>query len=426
MNNSQPDFIQITPAEWKLKVQAELAGLDYNQILVWDSAEGIQVKPVYTQEDLPKNVNIDFTQKDWKIIGNYQKNLDDSYLYGWNLKDSQLTDIQNIPPHLDLFFSCENSEELITQTDFSTIPNLKYLAFDPIGILAETGNWIQKSKEKSLELAQKALDNPSLEKALVVNASLYQNAGANHVQQIAYALAHANEYLNLFGAKTASKLYFKVAVGGNYFFEIAKLKSLRRLWKLILSEYSLQEEPFIYAENSLRNKSILDIHNNLIRSGLEASSAILGKADVVSIFPYDELLGGSTFAEELASKQQLLLQKESYYDKFHDPVAGSFFVENLVDLMCKNALDLFKKIEADGGFLYELMEGKIQKSIQKSADKEQTAFDEGKLVLIGVNKFRNPTETIENLPQKPRNEVRTIIPTIVPKRLATQIERTPI
>src|SRR5690606_8654798 len=107
--------------------------------------------------------------------------------------------------------------------------------------------------------------------------------------------------------------------------------------------------------------------------------------------------------EELASKQQLLLQRESYFDRFDDPVAGTYFIENLTELMSKNALELFKKIEVEGGFLKGLSEGSIQIMIAKSAEKEQTAFDEGKLILIGVNKFQNKSETIKPVSEERNN-----------------------
>src|SRR5690606_8308939 len=269
--------------------------------------------------------------------------------------------------------------------------------------------------------AKKIFNENQFEKSIAIDASLYQNAGANHVQQIAIALSHAVEYLENIGAEAASKLYFKVAVGGNYFFEIAKLRALRNLWNLILKEYNSEAETYIYAETSLRNKSLLDLHNNLIRSGLEASSAVQGKADVVNVLPFDELKAATAFSEELASKQQLLLQKESYFDKFIDPVSGAYFVGNLTALMSKNALELFKNIETEGGFLKGLFDGRIQKMIQKSADKEQEAFDEGKLILIGVNKFRNPTDKIQPL-TKSENPVRTQIKNILTKRLAEKIE----
>ena len=422
MNQKTEEFKQLTPQEWKLKVQAELAGLDYNEVLVWDTAEGIQVKPVYTNEDLPEDVSTIQTTKDWKIIGNFRNDSpqDFSYLYGFKVNESHFDQVLKLPEFLDLFFEIKTSTDSLNQLNFSEIKNLKYLGLDVLGKFAETGNWFH-SQEEDLALTQKILNENTFEKSIEVNASLYQNAGANHVQQIAIAISHAVEYLENLGAEATSKLYFKVAVGGNYFFEIAKLRALRQLWNLILNEYNSQAETFIYAETSLRNKSLLDVHNNIIRSGLEASAAVQGKADVVQVFPYDEISGSTAFSEELASKQQLLLQKESYFDKFMDPVAGTYFVENLTELMSRNALELFKNIEAEGGFLKGLFDGRIQKMIQKTAEKEQQAFDEGKLTLIGVNKFRNPSDKIHPT-SKTENPVRTQIKPIFRKRLAEKNE----
>lgn len=423
---SQPnDFKQLSIAEWKLKVQAELAGLDYNDVLVFDTAEGIQVKPVYTEEDRnPEGSQPIQSTKDWKIIGKWMPEVkqDSSYLYGFKINDPELNKISELPAYLDLFIQTPNPYEALESISWAELKNLKYFGLDVIGNLAQTGNWI-RSQEEDFDLVQKALNNSSFEKSIEINAALYQNAGANHVQQIAFAIAHAVEYLEKFGLEAASKIYFRTAVGGNYFFEIAKLRALRKLWNLILSEYNSSAETFIYAETSLRNKSLLDIQNNLIRSGLEASSAIQGKANVINVLAYDEIQGSNPISEELASKQQLLLQKESFFDKFEDPISGSYFVENVSELMTKNALELFQKIEADGGFLKGLFNGSIQKMIYKSAEKEQQAFEEGKILLIGVNKFRNPADKIEII-EKTKNEIRTQIQPIFPKRLAESIEKT--
>lgn len=426
MSNLNNDFPSMTPQEWKLKVQAELAGLDYNEVLVWDSAEGIQIKPLYTKEDVEAESAFPETGKsDWKIVGDFlnNPNQDYSYLYGFNLKDKYIAQAATIPEYLDLFLECESPFDL-NGNDFSRISNLKYLGLDVIGNLAATGKWYQSEKE-DFELAEKTLENSAFAKSILVNALLYQNAGANHVQQIALALAHGVEYLEKLGSNSAKKIYFKTAVGSNYFFEIAKLRALRKLWNVILKEYEKEAETYIYAETSLRNKSLLDIQNNLIRTGLEASAAIQGKADVVYVRPYDELRTESPLSQELASKQQLLLQKESYFDKFYDPIAGSYFIENLTDLFCKNALDLFKNLESEGGFLKGLFEGSIQKMISKSAEKEQKAFDEGKLILVGVNKFRNPTDKIETVPQPIQNETRVLVQPIIPKRLSSKTENAP-
>lgn len=419
---NQNDFEAIGIKEWKLKVQAELAGLDYNEVLVYDTAEGIQVKPVYTVEDREADKSeVIQTQKDWKIIGRLlaHQNQDFSYLYG--LEVAQAEDANRLPDYLDLFFEAGLPAETWKQIQAMQKKNLQYFGYDPIGQLAQTGNWYE-SQEVDFALAGELIQSPILTKALEINSSIYQNAGANMVQQLALTLAHGVEYLENLGAEAADKLYFRVAVGGNYFFEIAKLRALRKAWQLILAEYGSQAEIMILAETSRRNKSLLDLHNNLIRSTLEASAAIQGKADVVRVLPYDELSASEAFSEELASKQQLLLQKESFFDKFEDPISGTYFVENLTDLMIQNALDLFKKIESDGGLLQSLFDGKVQSMVQKSADKEQAAFDEGKLVLIGVNKFRNPADRVQVM-EKEKSNHRTLIAPLFAKRLAEKLER---
>lgn len=422
-NQDQNNFKSISPKEWKLKVQAELAGLDYNEVLVWDTLEGIQIKPVYTEEDKNSDFSQNIkTQKDWKLIGELidAENQDYSYLYGFKVKENQFQSITKLPEYLDFFYSIENPYSFL-ENDFSKIKNLQYLGLDVIGNFASTGNWY-KSQDEDFELMKNAIQNKAFEKSIEINASLYQNAGANHVQQIAYAIAHGIEYLEKFGAETAEKIYFKVAIGGNYFFEIAKLRALRKLWNFIVEEsYGIQQETFIYAENSLRNKSILDIHNNIIRSGLEASSAIQGKADAVNLLSFNSITNSTDFSEELASKQQLLLQKEAYFDKFSDPISGAYYIENLSELIIKNALDIFQRIEADGGFIKSLFDGSIQRSISKSEKKEQDLFDKGELVLIGVNKFRNPEDKIQPIEKKSRNE-RTLIQPILAKRLSEKIE----
>lgn len=416
------DFKQLNPQEWKLKVQAELAGLDYNEVLVWDTAEGIQIKPVYTQDDLLQTVFPIQTTKDWKIIGQFlpDANQDTSYLYGLKIKDQQIDKLKSLPEYLDLFIDLEQPFEVLSKNNFASFKNLKYLGLDVLGHFAESGDWY-RSEEEDLALAEKLIDEGNFAKSVEVNASLFQNAGANHVLQIALAISQAVEYLETLGEKVAPKLYFKVAVGGNYFFEIAKLRALRNLWELILAEYNSDAEVYILAETSLRNKSVLDVHNNVIRSGLEAAAAVQGKADVVYAFPYDSIGKSSDFSEELASKQQLLLQKESYFDKVMDPISGTYFIENLTELMSRNALDLFKKLEEEGGFLKGLFEGRIQKMIQKSADREQMAFDEGEMILIGVNKFRNPSDQPKPV-EKPSLPIMTQIQPIIRKRLAEKIE----
>ena len=282
--------------------------------------------------------------------------------------------------------------------------------------------WQNDSKKASKELVKEVLELKNFEKVISIQGDVYQNAGANHVQQIAITLAHAVEYLENFGADIADKIYFKFAVGGNYFFEIAKIRAFRFLWKMILEQYNKESEAFIFTSTSLRNKSKLDIYNNVIRTTLESSAAVFGSSDAVFVGSYDEVNQESDFGLELAAKQQLLLQKESYLNQFTDPSAGSFYIESLTNQLAENALELFKTIQNVGGFVKALENETIQDYIYTSAKKEQKDFDEQVVKLIGVNKYRNPADVVEKQPKEKIVKQALFIP-IVPTRLAEKEEK---
>ena len=416
------NFDIISDKEWKNKVQVELKGLEYNETLVWGTNDQINVKPLYTKDDvdysaiqpLPRN------SKDWKIISKYTGNInqDYSFLYGYLIPHGFNEKIE-LPNYLDLFIEFDGSTDL---KSLENIPNLKYLDLDIYGYLAQNGLWQNDSQKASKALVKEVIELKNFEKVISIQADVYQNAGANHVQQLAITLAHAVEYLENFGADIADKIYFKFAVGSNYFFEVAKLRAFRFLWKLILEQYNKESEAFIFTSTSDRNKSKLDIYNNVIRTTLESSAAIFGSSDAVFVGSYDEVNNETDFGLELAAKQQLLLQKESYLNQFTDPAAGSFYIESLTNQLAENALELFKTIQNVGGFVRALENETLQDYIYTSAKKEQKDFDEQIIKLIGVNKYRNEADVIEKLPKEKIIKQALFIP-IVPTRLAEKEEK---
>ncbi|MEG1387969.1 MAG: methylmalonyl-CoA mutase family protein [Algoriella sp.] len=417
------NFDIISDKEWKNKVQVELKGLEYNETLVWGTNDQINVKPLYTKDDvdysaiqpLPRN------SKDWKIISKYTGNInqDYSFLYGYLIPQKSFNEKIELPNYLDLFIEFDGSTDL---KSLENIPNLKYLDLDIYGYLAQNGLWQNDSQKASKALVKEVLELKNFEKVISIQADVYQNAGANHVQQLAITLAHAVEYLENFGADIADKIYFKFAVGSNYFFEVAKLRAFRFLWKLILEQYNKESEAFIFTSTSDRNKSKLDIYNNVIRTTLESSAAIFGSSDAVFVGSYDEVNNETDFGLELAAKQQLLLQKESYLNQFTDPAAGSFYIESLTNQLAENALELFKTIQNVGGFVRALENETLQDYIYTSAKKEQKDFDEQIIKLIGVNKYRNEADVIEKIPKEKIIKQALFIP-IVPTRLAEKEEK---
>ena len=265
---------------------------------------------------------------------------------------------------------------------------------------------------------------------LYVDGSLYQNAGATIIQQLAYALSHANEYLNHFQEqlKSNTSLAFHFSVGSNYFFEIAKLRAFRILYESLAHEYGIATNCHIITTPSKRNKTLYDYNNNMLRTTTEYMSSILGGANCVNTLAYDDLYHKTNaFGERIARNQLLVLRHESYFDYVDNPSDGAYYIEDLTTELATKAFELFKDIESGGGFIKQLREGIIQKKIKESAQKEQTLFDEGKLVLLGSNKHPNPNDKMKDELDifpflKHRNE-KTLIEPIVKKRLAETYEQ---
>ena len=131
------------------------------------------------------------------------------------------------------------------------------------------------------------------------------------------------------------------------------------------------------------------------------------------------------FATRIALNQLLILKNESYFDLVSNPTSGSYYIESLTSQISEKALALFKNIEKGGGFLQQLKSGIIQKKIKESALKEQTLFDDEKIVLTGVNAYQNSKEVIPcfEKPIFPEKKARkTLIEPIITSRLPYKIE----
>uniref|UniRef100_UPI0030DDB438 methylmalonyl-CoA mutase family protein n=1 Tax=uncultured Salegentibacter sp. TaxID=259320 RepID=UPI0030DDB438 len=249
--------------------------------------------------------------------------------------------------------------------------------------------------------------------------------------QLAYALAHVNEYLNHFQENPNFEQFqpqFLIASGPNYFFEIAKIKALRWLYATLASEYSIPETCHILAQSTKRNKTLYDFNVNLLRTTTESMSAVLGGADTVYNMPYDAIYHkNNEFGDRIARNQLLVMKHEAYLDKVANAAEGAYYIESLTKQFAEMALDIFKEIEKGGGFLKQLKEGVIQRKIKESAKKEQEQFDSGELVLIGTNKFENPQDKmkdeLELYPFLKQNPRKTLIEPILERRLSEQIEQ---
>ena len=253
------------------------------------------------------------------------------------------------------------------------------------------------------------------------------------VQQLAYCLSQANEYLNHFKNTTISKnnkfsMTFKLSLGSNYFFEIAKIRALRKLYALLANEYNTSTECHIISFPSHRNKTIYDYNINMLRTTTENMSAIIGGSNTVCNNAYDSIFHKSNeFGQRIARNQLLILKQESCFEASNNPAKGSYYIESITNQLSKKALTLFKNIEINGGFLSQLKEGTIQKKIKENAQKEQGLFDSGALVLLGTNVHQNPNDKMKNdlelFPFIKKNTRKTLLEPILERRLSEKNEQ---
>jgi methylmalonyl-CoA mutase len=449
MKNLFDDFNPVSSKLWKQKIQFELNGADYNETLIWNSPEDIQVKPFYHKDEFVGISDVDTKASEFKICQNiYVHDLAKSNLRAldsinrgaesirFTIEDEN-TDVtkllENLPlDKVTLYFNLGFlSIDFIKKIDANARSKKTtiFCNLDPIGQLAREGNWFKAKEKTNFDTINELSKVPLLgvRGLISVDGSLYQNAGANMVQQIAYALGHANEYFNRI-TKIEQPIIIEVSVGTNYFFEIAKLRALRLLFNVIAKEYDHNFDCHLLVSPTKRNKTIYDYNVNMLRTTTECMSAILGGANAIANLPYDALYHkDNEFGDRIARNQLLILKNESYFDKVNNPADGSYYIESLTQQLAEKALTLFKDIEANGGFLKQLNEGIIKRKIQESADKEQELFDTGKEILLGTNKYPNKKDRMKDdlelfpfVKIKPR---KTLITPIIEKRLAEKMEQ---
>ncbi|MGL5113061.1 MAG: methylmalonyl-CoA mutase subunit beta [Flavobacterium sp.] len=440
-------FHAVSAKQWKQKIQYELKGADYNDTVIWNSPEEIKVKPFYDKEDIKKPFNTSTNATAFKICQPiFVQDLNKSIERALNTIQRGATSLRFTLPNenidvekllhalpldqITVYFDFQFlSIDIVQRIDQIAVEKkaVIFCLLDPIGQLAQDGNWFATAQKNNFETLELLFKNTKSCSLLSINIGLYQNAGATMIQEIGYGLAHANEYFNRI-PNSKKSVVFEVAIGSNYFFEIAKLRAMRQVVEALINAYDFNMDCHILATPTKRNKTIYDYNVNMLRTTTECMSAILGGADAVANLPYDALYHkDNEFGDRIARNQLLILKNESYFDRVNNPADGSYYIESITQQLAEKGLQLFKDIEKNGGFLKQLNEGIIKRKLQESADKEQELFDSGKKVLLGTNKHPNKADRMKNdlelFPFVKINPRKTLITPIIEKRLAEKIEQ---
>ncbi len=229
-------------------------------------------------------------------------------------------------------------------------------------------------------------------------------AGANSVLQTAFTLADGIEYVRaaikagLDIDTFAPRLSFFFGVGMNFFMEIAMLRAARFLWHDLMRQFSPKNSKSsmlrTHVQTSGWSLTQQDPYNNIIRTTLEALSAVLGGTQSLHTNSFDEAVGLPTdFSARIARNTQLVIQEESQVCHVIDPLGGSYYVEALTDGIIREARKIIAEVEELGGMAKAIETGMPKMRIEESAARKQARIDQGFDVIVGVNKYKIGQET---------------------------------
>ncbi len=234
-----------------------------------------------------------------------------------------------------------------------------------------------------------------------------REAGATAAQELAFTLRNGFEYVERAVAAGldvdafAPRLSFFFDVHNDFFEEIAKFRAARRIWARGMRERYGARDPEswrlrTHAQTAGVSLTAQQAENNIVRVAYQAMAAVLGGTQSLHTNSMDETLALPTEkAVRIALRTQQVLAYESGVPNTIDPLAGSYYVETLTDELEREALDIFREIDAVGGVVPGIESGWFQAEIARSSMSQQLEIERGDRVVVGVNDFEEGSGKVE-------------------------------
>jgi len=456
------DFSPPTYDQWKTAAEENLKGVPFEKALVTHTYENIDLQPIYTKLDIEDLPHLEekpgfghyvrgtdtkgYLDKPWEICQAIPYNNPDEFnnALKHDLERGQTAvhlssgttsigtpedmaaalkdiDLETIPIHIDAGFS-----GLDTYTTLKTVLENENrspekvngsIDADPLGYLAAHGSLpitLENAFDQMAELLSRAKEEMPLLRTVGISGLPYHNAGASAIQEPAFVLASAVEYIEGMMDKgftideIAPRMRFTFGIGPFYFMEIAKLRAARLLWSKIVETYGGDEESRkmnIHGVTSFYNQTRYAPYVNMLRTVTEAFSAVVGGVDGLQTNPFDETLGPpDEFSRRAARNTQIVLLEESHLAQVLDPAGGSYYVEKLTHEVARKTWDLFRETEKQGGMFNALQKEFPQKEIETTAEKRKKDLAKGKYVMVGTNSYANVKEEKPGTKPRPKKQ----------------------
>ena len=453
--------------EWERRAQKELKTRKLDD-LIWKTPEGINIKPLYTQDDIPNHSHVSgfpgmapymrgpkatmYPGRNWTIrqYAGFSTAEESNKFYRKNLAAGQkgVSVAFDLATHRGYDSDHERVKGDVGKAGVAidSVEDMKIL-FDGIpldemsvsmtmngAVIPILANFIVTGEEQGVDVGKLTgtIQNDILKEFMVRNTYIYppepsmrivsdiisftsknmpkfnsisisgyhmQEAGANLVQELAFTLADGKEYVRaainagLDVDEFAGRLSFFFAIGMNFFMEAAKLRAARVLWHGIMKEFSPKKASSSVLRTHCQTSGVSlqeqDPYNNVIRTAYEAMAAVLGGTQSLHTNALDEAMGLPTeFSARIARNTQIILQEETGVANVIDPLAGSYYVENLTNELIEKALILIKEVDELGGMTRAVESGMPKLRIEESAANRQASIDKGEEIIVGVNKYQ--------------------------------------
>jgi methylmalonyl-CoA mutase len=421
------EFSSVSLDEWIKKIESDLKGKPLS-ILDTHPEPDFKTHAYHHGDQLRSEksdgrTNIDRKQNSWKVRKEFDAKKDanatvldalnngvNSIGINWHTQESfdQLTK-GVLFEHIDATIHFTNLEEV----KYAQFPENIRAVFDPIAINAQLGKH-QFSQEHFQSFLEELPNNGSI----WVSGYTYGQAGASTIQELAFTIAHLNEYLHTLTKAgmpledVLAKIILELSVNENYLLNIAKFRVIHDLFRLLLKGYEYDGENFnltVFAKTTTRHLALNDVHNNPLRQTTQAMSAIIGGCNSLTIA--NRTTGKPAVdrrLERLSRNIQLILAEESYLDKVVDPAAGAYAIESICKELVEQSWSLFQEIEDNGGLLASLSNHKIEELIRSNRTALIEGMNTGKNTLLGVNKHPNGAEEWVS-PKKPAENSNTFM-----------------
>ncbi|MGA2570074.1 MAG: methylmalonyl-CoA mutase family protein [Terracidiphilus sp.] len=413
------EFPPVSTAEWEAAIARDLKGADYDKKLIWRACD-LAVKPYYRAADLEGLACLDAAPGefpfrrgaraagDWRI----REEIEAADAAAANRAARQAVaagteeiafanlQVQNSAEHRVLIENLDGIAIHLARANERTIRLLlERLRMKPRTAEISTGCDALESIEFAAEIVAAA---PPGFVPFTIHGEGFDDAGATAAQEIGFALAAGIDFLAAAeecGAeigRAAAAIEFSLAVGANFFFQIAKLRAFRTLWARAVESFGGAPDTCkaqIAARTTRWNKTVYDPHVNILRATTEAMAAALGGADSVTVTPFDacyEQPGDAS--RRLARNTQLLLKHEASLGRVADASGGSYLLESLTDLVAGEGWKRMQEIEARGGFRKAQADGTIARALEQSRAAREKAAASRRRVFVGTNQFADPAE----------------------------------